>query len=228
MIEENLNLGNAIYEGFNDQHGLMICGYEWGEEAQRKGQIVEPDMSKKCTFSNKSLRYGDIAKTWTTYDKRIRTWFLMWGHPLNEEGEGDDFDKTIIQTNWAVESKQKRDPIPFYLQDENIDNFILHIKALKPKLILFMGNGLLTQLLRSWKVRDKFTQIMGEETEKLRVVRMPNYHGALTYINKFENCTVVGLPHPSSARGLTNEYIEFCKSELEPIISDFKKERGIK
>lgn len=59
-MEEKLNLGNAIYEGFNDQHGLMICGYEWGEEAQRKGQIVEPDMSKKCTFSNKSLRYGDM------------------------------------------------------------------------------------------------------------------------------------------------------------------------
>ena len=52
MIEENLNLGNAIYEGLNDQNGLMICGYEWGQEADRKEQIIKPDMSKNCTFSN--------------------------------------------------------------------------------------------------------------------------------------------------------------------------------
>mgnify|MGYP000594307688 FL=1 len=75
MIEENLNLGNAIYEGLNDQNGLMICGYEWGQEADRKEQIIKPDMSKNCTFSNKSLRYGDAAKTWIKYDKRIRTAF---------------------------------------------------------------------------------------------------------------------------------------------------------
>lgn len=56
---------------------------------------------------------------------------------------------------------------------------------------------------------------------------MPDYHGSLAYINKFENCTVVGLPHPSSGRGITNEYIEFCGSELNPIISQFKKDRGI-
>ena len=59
-------------------------------------------MTKECTFSNKSLRYGDVAKTWIKYDKRIRTWFSMWGHPLNEEGLGDAFDKMIVQTNWAV------------------------------------------------------------------------------------------------------------------------------
>lgn len=228
LVEQKLNLGNAIYKGFNDKNGLMICGYEWGQEADRKGQIVEADMSKKCTFSNKSLRYGDVAKTWIKYDKRIRTWFSMWGHPLNEEGEGNDFDKTIIQTNWALGSKEKSDSINFYLKDENIDNFILHINALKPKLILFMGNQLLTKLLISQKVLEKFTPIMGEKIEKLQVLRMPGYHGALTYIHKFEKCTVIGLPHPSSSRGLTNEYIEFCKSELETIISNFKTEKNIK
>ena len=217
MIEENLNLGNAIYEGLNDQNGLMICGYEWGQEADRKEQIIKPDMSKNCTFSNKSLRYGDAAKTWIKYDKRIRTWFSMWGHPLNEDGEGNDFDKTIIQTNWALGSKEQSDPIHFYLKDENIDNFIFHINTLKPKLIFFMGNQLLTKLLRSQKVWDKFTPIMGDEIEKLQVLRMANYNGALTYINKFENCTVVGLPHPSSSRGLRNEYIEFCKKKIDNV-----------
>ena len=224
---KSLNLANSIFAGFNDKNGLMICGYEWGEESQSKGQEVIIDMTKECTFSNKSLRYGDVAKTWIKYDKRIRTWFSMWGHPLNEEGLGDAFDKMIVQTNWAVESKKSRSAIPFYKQDENVDNFIAHIEELRPKVILFMGSELLTKVLKFYKVRDKFTPIMGNEIEKLQTFRMPDYHGSLAYINKFENCTVVGLPHPSSGRGITNEYIEFCGSELNPIISQFKKDRGI-
>ena len=134
-------------------------------------------MTKECTFSNKSLRYGDVAKTWIKYDKRIRTWFSMWGHPLNEEGLGDAFDKMIVQTNWAVESKKSRSTIAFYKQDENVDNFIAHIEELRPKVILFMGSELLTKVLKFYKVRDKFTPIMGNEIEKLQTLRMPDYHG---------------------------------------------------
>ena len=26
----DLNLSNSIFQGYNDKHGLMICGYEWG------------------------------------------------------------------------------------------------------------------------------------------------------------------------------------------------------
>ena len=26
----DLNLGNSLFKGYNDKHGLMICGYEWG------------------------------------------------------------------------------------------------------------------------------------------------------------------------------------------------------
>ncbi len=90
-----------------------------------------------------------------------------------------------------------------------------------------MGNQLLTRLLRRQKAWDKFTPIMGNQIEPLKTIRMPDYHGALAYINKFEKCIVIGLPHPSSSRGLTNEYITFCKSEIEPIITDFKKYKKI-
>ncbi len=27
---DNLNLGNSIFKGLNDKHGLVICGYEYG------------------------------------------------------------------------------------------------------------------------------------------------------------------------------------------------------
>ena len=225
----DLNLANALFDGFNDKNGLMICGYEWGEEANKDENYTDsPDMSQDCTFSNKSLRYGEVAKTWIKYDKKIRTWFSTWGHPLNENGLGDDFDKCIIQTNWALGSNSKSQDISYYLEDENLENFIIHINELKPKVIFFMGNQLLTKLLRSQKAWDKFTPIMGDEIEPLRAIRMIGYEGKpLAYINKFEQCTVVGLPHPSGSHGLTNEYIEFCKTELEPILTQFKKEKNI-
>ena len=66
---------------------------------------------------------------------------------------------------------------------------------------------------------------MGNEIEKIANIRMPDYHGSLAYINKFENCTVVGLPHPSSGRELQMSILEFCGSELNPIISQFKKDQ---
>lgn len=226
MLE--LNIANAIFEGFNDKDGLMICGYEWGEESnQNETESTVPDTSKECTFSNKSLRYGEVAKTWIKYDKKIRTWFSVWGHPLDENELGQDFDKCIIQTNWALGSSPQSGSIPYYLNDENLENFITHIDALRPKVILFMGNQLLTKLLRSQKAWDKFTPIMGDEIKKLQVLRMQDYHGPLTYINTFEKCVVVGLPHPSGSRGLTNEYIEYCKLEVGAILKEFKKQKNI-
>lgn len=224
-----LNLGNSLFKGFNDKEGIMICGYEWGEEANKDDTYIhEPDMSKDCTFSNKSLRYGEVAKTWVKYDKKIRTWFSIWGHPLNEDGLGNDFDKCIIQTNWALGSSGESRAVPHYLKDENLDNFINHLDKLRPKVILFMGNQLLTKILRSQKAWDRFTPIMGEEIEGIRELRMKGYEGKpLAYINSFEKCIVVGLPHPSGSHGLTNEYIEFCKTELDPIITKFKKEKNI-
>lgn len=44
-MEKSLNLANSIFAGFNDKNGLMICGYEWGEESQSKGQEVIIDMT---------------------------------------------------------------------------------------------------------------------------------------------------------------------------------------
>lgn len=225
----DLNLANALFARFNDKEGLMICGYEWGDGANKdENYLSELDMSQACTFSNKSLRYGDISKTWVHYDQKIRSWFSTWGHPLNEQGLGENFDKCIIQTNWALGSAKESNDVNYYLQDENLENFIAHISELKPTVIFFMGSQLLTKALRSQKAWGKFISIMGDQIEPLRAIRMPSYSGKpLTYINKFERCTVVGLPHPSGSRGLTNEYIEYCKTELDPIITQFKKDKNI-
>lgn len=98
-----LNLANSIFPGFNDQNGLMICGYEWGwskadEAAYEQGEYTLPEEKVEHTFANKALYYGERAKTWR-YDNAIKTWFDLWGHPLNEQGLGGAFEKSLVQTN---------------------------------------------------------------------------------------------------------------------------------
>ena len=39
----DLNLSNSIFQGYNDKHGLMICGYEWGwSKADEAAYVATP------------------------------------------------------------------------------------------------------------------------------------------------------------------------------------------
>lgn len=232
-MNKDLNLANSLFCGFNDKESLMICGYEWGESKQDQEldkDGIQPiiDMSVECTFSNKSTRYGAAAFKWP-YDKNIKKWFQFWGHPLNEESLGSDFDKCIIQTNWANTSNPNIKNYSHFLEKEAVDNFIYHIEILRPKLILFMGSQLIS-LLRNIDVWYKFTAIVGQEIEPLKILQKTDLQGVRrfkVYFNKFEHCQVVCLPHPSSSRGLSDEYIKLFKPELEALISEYKKQKGI-
>ena len=223
-----LNLGNALFQGFNDQHGLMICGYEWGwSKEDQKKEEPSIDYSIQCTFSNKALRYGEHAKQWK-YDKAIRKWFSLWEHPLSENGLGTDFDKSIVQTNWAYSCNNNISDYSKFLEQDQIDNFLLHIETLRPKVIVFMGRKLI-DLLRNDKVWDRFTAIVGQETKPLQLVQKTEYDGTRfkVFFNNFENCKVICLPHPSSSRGLSDEYISLFKLEMDEIFSQFKREKNI-
>lgn len=231
-MERNLNLANSIFEGFNDKNGLMICGYEWGwskEDQKLDESDSRPtvDMSIECTFSNKSLRYGPSSNTWP-YDKNIKKWFKFWGHPLNDENLGSDFDKCIIQTNWAYTSNADIESYNRFLEKEAVDNFIHHIEVLRPKVILFMGSKLIN-FLRNIDVWDRFTTIVGPEIEPLKMVQKTDFDGTRfkVYFDNFEQCQVVCLPHPSSSRGLSDEYIKLFEPELGTIITEYKKQKGI-
>ncbi|MHA3080323.1 hypothetical protein [Acinetobacter sp. ANC 5502] len=224
-----LNLANSLFKGLNDQQGLMICGYEWGWSKEDQKKVEEPyiDDSIECTFSNKSLRYGEQAKQWR-YDKAIRKWFSLWGHPLNENGLGTDFDKCIVQTNWANSCNNNINDYVKFLEENHINNFIKHVEELKPKIIIFMGRHLIN-LLRNEKVWDRFTAIVGQQIEPLQTIQKTEYDGRRfkIFFNNFENCKVICLPHPSSSRGLSDEYIKLFKPEMDAIFSEFKQERSI-
>lgn len=48
----DLNLSNSIFQGYNDKHGLMICGYEWGwskaDEAANVGTPLRRKWIGRC------------------------------------------------------------------------------------------------------------------------------------------------------------------------------------
>lgn len=229
---QNLNIANSIFSGFNDSQGLMLCGYEWGyskeeQEAAQNSQAIVIDTSIDCTFSNKFLRYGEIVKKWR-YDNNLIKWFELWGHPLNRVGLGDDFDKSIIQTNWCNTQAHKIEGDIFkkLLDDEQIDNFIYHIKALKPSLIIFSGSQLLP-VLQNKKVIDRFQEIMGNETSPVSYMQKDFTGIRFKFgFQSFEKCQIVGLPHPSGSHGINDEYIVKFKSEIDKIINDYKVSRG--
>ncbi|HGH6962524.1 TPA: hypothetical protein ACJMEG_000324, partial [Neisseria meningitidis] len=159
---KDLNLSNSLFKGYNDKHGLMICGYEWGwskadEAAYVAGEYKLPENKIDHTFANKSLYFGEQAKKWR-YDNTIKNWFEMWGHPLDENGLGGAFEKSLVQTNWAATQGNTIDNPDKFTQPEHIDNFLYHIEKLRPKVILFMGSRL-ADFLNNQNVLPRFEQL---------------------------------------------------------------------
>ena len=233
-MTHDFNIGNSIFPGFNDNDGILLCGYEWGsskadQEEYKAGLAVESNCDAICTFSNKSPRHGEKAFKWR-YDNQIIKWFGLWGHPLNRCGEGDDFDKTILQTNWCDTEGNKitGDCYSKLMQPDQIDNFIKHVQRFRPKVIFFFGSVLI-KALQDNRVKNKFSDIMGKTTHELRCLQNVNFQGRRFVISfqSFENCEVICLPHPSSSRALRDAYIELFSDEISKILSSYKYQKSV-
>ena len=212
----------------------MLCGYEWGlskadQEEYETGLAVESNRDAICTFSNKSPRYGEKAFKWR-YDSRIIKWFELWGHPLNRSGLGDDFDKTILQTNWCDTEGNKitGDCYSKLMQPDQIDNFIKHVQRFRPKVIFFFGSVLI-KALQDNRVKNRFSDIMGKTTHERRSIKNDNFQGRKFVISfqSFENCEVICLPHPSSSRALSYTYIESFSDEIPKVLSIYKRQKHL-
>lgn len=231
MDYNNLNLGNSIFKGFNDQNGLMICGYEWGfskKDQQEQEQVNSVKLIEgiEHTFANKARYHGDVANTWR-YDNTIKKWFELWGFPLDSQELSGDFEKSIVQTNWAdTQGHSITQGTNKFLSEEQIDNFINHITALKPKVIIFMGRELI-DYLQNPAVFNRFVEVMGEMTERKQVVQKESSGTKFKiFFQNFEKCQIVCFPHPSGSRGLRDDYIASFRPEMAEILSTYKSKRG--
>lgn len=232
MKRKDANIANSIFPGFNDKHGIMFCGYEWGydkedQEADRlQAEPVASNSDIKVTFANKEPMYGDSARRWK-YDNTIMTWFELWGHPLNRENEGD-FEKTIIQTNWCrSQAPNMGGEIKKKLRDEqNRENFLSHIEAFEPSVLFLFGSEMIEALQRS-DILNRFKSVMGTHETPTRVQKDGMGTRFVISFQKFEKCNVISLPHPSGSRGLRNDYIKSFADEIGGIISEYRAKRSI-
>ena len=216
---------HSLFKGFNDQEGIMLCGYESGhskedQENEKNGTAEPMNEEAECTFATKYLMHGDKAKKWK-YDNRIKKWFAeIFNHPLNES-EFTDFDKCIVQTNWCNTqgNKIEEDKYIKLRQPEQVENFLNHIKELKPKVIFFLGSAMI-EVLQEDAIKPRFMDIMGKETRKLSY---PKRDGANFKVGfqSFEKCEIISLPHPSGTRGLSDNDIELFADGIIPVLEDF-------
>lgn len=227
-----LNLATSIFPGLNDKRGILVCGYEWGMSKKDQHAFADNKFfineAARTTFSNKTSMYGKLALK-RPYDRRIIKWFDLWGHKLSTENLGGDFEKCIAQTNWCnTQGHHISESYYTKLSDEaQVNNFIYHVKELDPSLILFMGSAMV-DILQSEQVKPKFIEVVGSETSPLRKIQK-DFLGIRFKIGlqEFERCNIVSLPHPSSSRGLSDEYIALFKSEIGRLISQVKTSRDL-
>lgn len=228
------NVANSIFPKFNEKQGIMLCGYEWGFSKEDERQsITHPEKYERRgalhTFSNKAAEYGDVALAWR-YDSRIINWFNLFGHPLDRQGLGGDFDKCILQTNWcdSLNNKVEGDYYAKLLSPDQINNFISYIDHFQPKVIFFFGTKII-EILQSEKVLPQFINVMGSEKSKLQFVQKDPLGGRAFRVGfqSFDKCEIVCFPHPSGTHGLRDDYIKQYSTEISKILEDFKKFKQI-
>jgi hypothetical protein len=152
-------------------------------------------------------------------------WFELFGHKLNRTGNGGDFEKCILQTNWCntQDNKVQGNYWNKLLANDQVENFIEHLAHFRPKLIFFFGSELI-KILQSDKVLPKFKDIMGCQVSALQLKTKPFDKRAFKIgFQSFASCDIVCFPHPSSTRGLSDRYIELFASEVGLLIENYKK-----
>lgn len=221
---ENLNIAHSWFEGFNDKHGLMLCGYEWGgSDDGMDCSDNEPNRAVQCTFAGKTKEMVGNDR----YDGNLKKWFEIWGHPLKTDLLGGDFEKSMVQTNWMnTQSESMNGRYHLLTEPVQIDNFILHIETLQPRLIIFFGMEL-SRCLNHADVRLRFEKIAGKALFEPDA-KVKDVEGCRKYrfiFQDFENCRTVCLPHPSNA-AISREYLEAFKPEMSELIAWYKQSRG--
>lgn len=217
------NLGNSIFEGFNDNKGIMICGYEYGDSNLNKNvDSSEFNNDATYTFFDKSPRFKN--KLHSPYDQNIKKWILdLW--EINTPPIAN-FEKYFIQTNWARGAQRQKREFAEYETYDN--NFIKHLTLLKPSVILFFGNELASNLNRI-KNRKEVIDIIGKEVKDSISVQhhITEDDGSPCKCTKFnikffyfEHCKVVVFPNAGGARGLSDKYFASFKNEMKEILSN--------
>ena len=193
----------------NLSRGIMICGYNYGfsreEEAREEAGIFN-------TSERKSF-FSDQAVNKTPYRNKLVSLFHAWGIRLEtEEGRESAFERSFFQTNWlSTQSRNISDEEKITVDTlvAGADGFLQLIAERKPRVILFVGRNLI-EALNDIRIRDRVEQILGKRPGNAVVHYSESSTGGVRFkvlTQQFPNAVVVGIPHVTGTRGLTNDYM---------------------
>ncbi|WP_019520778.1 hypothetical protein [Faucicola boevrei] len=228
-IYDNLNLANSIFKGLNDKNGLLICGYEHGINPDKQftgltdDEIWQRKNATIFTFANKTPFLGDGFFNFNKYryDNIVAKWFELWGHSLDRENLGGNFEKSIMQTNISPTANKS---VEDYNEiSKNFDYLITHFEVLQPSLVLFMGRRL-TDFINQQDNYEKFIKVVGNEIGQRKMVQKES-GGFQVFFQNFEKCKTVCFPHPSGAKVAYN-YIKQFKPEMDKLLQEYKQMCG--
>ncbi|WP_200377364.1 hypothetical protein [Thiocystis violacea] len=220
--ETTYNVGNSIFPGFNDKEGIILCGYEYGYSAhdQYLENYHKDEIEKKKqeinTFYSKSKIYT------SPYDFRIVKWFSFFSHPLGIDNGFSSFDKCLLQTNWCDDQGTYVNDYAKFLSEANCRNFLSTMDVFRPRILFFMGSKQI-QYLQKPAIKNRFSEIFGEEVSRLDVKLKP-FEGRKFKIafQMFERVQIISFPHPSGTRGLSDNYIKLFSSETKEILDNYR------
>jgi len=200
----------------------MICGLEWG------GSSDEPSDPEPAGF------FSQRGTNEYPYRNRLVGWFDLFGHRLETDPlKAGPFEHSIVQTNWLPSQARTmtgRDPLAECISGWS--NFELHLKIAQPRLIVFLSVTLL-DALNDNSCLCKAELILGKSLPP-RFMKHDNLVvGAQTLkpfrlgFQEFEAASVIALPHPTGAHGLTDSYLVSFRSEIGDRIQRYKTLRGL-
>lgn len=209
------------------ENGIVLCGINWGGDPHK----VEPDNdnSKMPTF------FSDAQLNNYPYSRKIKRWFELWGHPLQEDSSmASDFEHSIAQMNWLT--NQSKNMNNQNIRTECIKNkieFFSRLELLRPRLIFFFSVNLLDALNDPSCIEDA-KKILGKKKQELIKIQkdVPLMSGKKCRrfrvgFQAFEKCEIVALPHPTGAKGINDAYISAFKDKIGPLITRYKEARNI-
>ena len=208
----------------NSKGGILLCGINHGYSENDKNldeSGVNREDPYKSFFSDKEV--NDYP-----FRNNIVKWFSLWGYKLGDSIEGiGDFEKSIVQTNWLQTCSNNMSGINTHqacIQDNEL--FLETCEQLKPKILILFSKELLWAF-NSHELNEKVGSIFGKKingTDWLQKDIISNGKKCTRFkvgFQQYERLNVISLPHATSARGLSDDYIASFKPEISKIISDW-------
>jgi len=208
----------------NSNGGILLCGINHGYSENDK-KLDESGANREDP--HKSF-FSDEEVNDYPFLNNIVKWFSFRGYRLNGNSEAaGGLVKSIVQTNWLQTCSNNMNGVNTQqacVQDN--DSFLETCESLKPKIIILFSKELFWAF-NSDSLNARVKSIFGnkinnaEWLQKDVVVDGKKCIKFKVGFQKYERLNVISLPHATSARGLSDDYIASFKPEISQIINNW-------